>query len=58
MQVHLRSANSRDFPDLDRCTNLKTQGRLASPEEAAARVLAYLARTDFGSQPVADVNEG
>jgi len=58
MQVHLRSADARDFPDLGRCTNLKTQGQLASPDEAAARVLAYLARADFGSQPVADVNEG
>ena len=26
-----------------------------SAEEAARRVLAYLARDDFGSQPVADI---
>jgi benzil reductase ((S)-benzoin forming) len=58
MQVQLRSADARDFPDLGRCMNLKTQGQLASPDEAAARVLAYLGRADFGSQPVADVNEG
>ena len=30
---------------------------LASPDEAARRVLAYLARPDFGSQPVADVRD-
>ena len=28
-----------------------------SPEEAASRVLAYLARPDFGSQPIADVRD-
>jgi hypothetical protein len=30
---------------------------LASPEDAAARVLAYLARPDFGDKPVADVRD-
>jgi hypothetical protein len=27
---------------------------LSTPQEAAARVLAFLARKDFGSSPVAD----
>ena len=30
---------------------------LTSPQEAAARVLAYLARPDFGANPVADVRD-
>ena len=30
---------------------------LTSPGDAAARVLAYLARADFGAQPVADVRD-
>ncbi|MGH8858311.1 MAG: SDR family NAD(P)-dependent oxidoreductase, partial [Polaromonas sp.] len=36
---------------------LKSGGQLTSPEEAANRVLAYLARPDFGAQPVADVRD-
>lgn len=55
MQVHLRSASPEDFPDLARFIELKTTGALASPADAAARVLAYLAREDFGAEPVADV---
>jgi hypothetical protein len=30
---------------------------LWSPQEAASRVLAFLQRPDFGSQPIADVRE-
>jgi hypothetical protein len=36
---------------------MKQGGQLASPAVAAARVVAYLARPDFGAQPVADVRE-
>ena len=46
-----------DFPDQPRFAQLKERGLLSSPQEAAASVLAYLARVDFGSQPVADVRE-
>jgi len=55
MQVHLRSASPEDFPDLARFIELKNTGALTSPADAAARVLAYLAREDFGAEPVADV---
>lgn len=55
MQVQLRSASPEDFPDLDRFIELKNAGQLASPADAAARVLAFLARDDFGLEPVADV---
>ncbi len=57
MQVQLRGADAHKFPDVGGFISLKTQGHLTSPEAAAARVLAYLARTDYGSQPAADVRE-
>ncbi|MFD1838731.1 NAD(P)-dependent dehydrogenase, short-chain alcohol dehydrogenase family [Paracidovorax cattleyae] len=57
MQVHLRGADPGAFPDLQNFANLKANGTLASPDEAAARVLAWLARPDFGDAPVADVRE-
>ena len=55
MQVQLRGADVAHFPDRGSFEGLKTNGQLTSPEEAARRVLAYLARPDFGEQPVADV---
>ena len=57
MQVQLRGADADAFRDVGTFINLKSQGQLASPQDAAARVLAYLARPDFGSQPVADVRD-
>jgi len=57
MQTQLRSAGADLFPDRDSFASLKANGQLTSPEAAAGRVLAYLARPDFGSQPVADVRE-
>jgi NAD(P)-dependent dehydrogenase (short-subunit alcohol dehydrogenase family) len=57
MQVQLRSADAAAFPDQVNFINLKDKGQLTSPDEAAARILAYLARPDFGSQPVADVRD-
>jgi len=55
MQGQLREANAADFPDRDTFVALQRDGQLLSGEAAAARVLAFLARADFGSQPVADV---
>jgi NAD(P)-dependent dehydrogenase (short-subunit alcohol dehydrogenase family) len=57
MQSQLRGADSTTFPDRDNFMRLKGGGQLASPDEAASRVLAYLARPDFGAQPVADVRD-
>ncbi|MCD6680397.1 MAG: SDR family NAD(P)-dependent oxidoreductase [Burkholderiaceae bacterium] len=54
MQSTIRSA---DFPSIDRFRELKTQGGLISPEQAAARIVAYLERDDFGSRPVDDLRE-
>lgn len=57
MQVQLRGADPARFPDRGNFVGLKENGMLTSPEAAAARVLAWLARPDFGSQPVADVRD-
>ena len=57
MQVQLRSADPGQFPDIENFISLKNDDALLSPAAAAARVLAYLARPDFGSSPVADVRD-
>jgi NAD(P)-dependent dehydrogenase (short-subunit alcohol dehydrogenase family) len=57
MQVQLRGADRARFPEGDGFEELSTSGRLDSPEHAAAKVLAWLARPDFGSRPVADVRD-
>lgn len=54
MQAHLRVADPSKFPEQQRFAHLKQEGRLASPADAARRVLAYLEHADFGSSPVAD----
>jgi NAD(P)-dependent dehydrogenase (short-subunit alcohol dehydrogenase family) len=55
MQAQLRAADAAGFPDQARFRDLHAQGKLSTPADAAARVLAYLRRDDFGAQPVADV---
>jgi len=57
MQVQLRGASAERFPDRTRFERLKDDGMLDSPATAAAKVLRYLARADFGSNPVADVRD-
>ena len=57
MQMHLRAGDPAAFPERAHFVDLKEQGQLTSPEDAAARLLAYLARADFGANPVADVRE-
>jgi NAD(P)-dependent dehydrogenase (short-subunit alcohol dehydrogenase family) len=57
MQAQTRAADAEGFPDQPRFVEMKASGQLASSHDAAARVLAYLARPDFGAEPVADVRE-
>ncbi|MGA0569502.1 SDR family NAD(P)-dependent oxidoreductase [Variovorax sp. VNK109] len=57
MQEQLRGADADAFPDRANFVNLKTQGSLTSAEDAAARILKFLARPDFGQNPVADVRD-
>ena len=55
MQQQLRSTHQDQFPDVQRFAQLHATGSLTSPQDAAARVLAWLERSDFGTQVVADV---
>jgi benzil reductase ((S)-benzoin forming) len=57
MQTQLRSADPDGFPDQGAFIGMKTGGQLVAPADAAARVLAYLAREDFGANPVADIRD-
>ena len=57
MQSDLRAGGSVGFPDREGFVRRKASGALTTPAEAARRVLGYLARDDFGSQPVADVRD-
>jgi benzil reductase ((S)-benzoin forming) len=57
MQADLRAGDPTGFPGRATFVNLKETGALTSPTDAAARLLAYLARPDFGSKPVADVRD-
>lgn len=58
MQASLRASDASGFPDHARFVEMKRTGELADAGAAAARCLAYLARPDFGANPVADVRDG
>lgn len=55
MQVQLRSADAGKFPERATFEGLKSGGKLDSPATAAAKVLAFLARPNFGHDPIGDV---
>ncbi len=57
MQAQLRAGDPAAFPDHERFMQLKAAGQLDSPAAAAAKVLAFLARADFGDKPIADVRD-
>lgn len=57
MQVQLRGADAKAFPDRGAFVQMKSGGKLDSPAAAAAKVLAYLHRADFGGHPVGDVRD-
>jgi NAD(P)-dependent dehydrogenase (short-subunit alcohol dehydrogenase family) len=57
MQLVLRSADPARFAEQPGFAALKSSGRLDSPEQAAAKVIAFLRRGDFGTRPVADVRD-
>jgi NAD(P)-dependent dehydrogenase (short-subunit alcohol dehydrogenase family) len=57
MQVQLRGADPARFPDIGNFTGMKDKGMLSTPQDAAAKVLGFLARADFGANPVADVRD-
>jgi len=55
MQTALRTTDAARFPGRERFIQAKDSGALTSPSDAAKRVLAHLARADFGSETVSDV---
>ena len=57
MQADLRASDPARFPGQAGFVEAKESGALTSPADAAKRVLAYLARADFGTLPVADVRD-
>jgi NAD(P)-dependent dehydrogenase (short-subunit alcohol dehydrogenase family) len=57
MQVQLRGSDPSQFPDIGYFTGIKQQGVLVSPDDAAKKVIAYLARVDFGSNAVGDIRD-
>jgi NAD(P)-dependent dehydrogenase (short-subunit alcohol dehydrogenase family) len=57
MQVQLRTADRTLFPEGARFADFKSGGQLDAPGAAATKLLRYLDRADFGSNPVADVRD-
>jgi benzil reductase ((S)-benzoin forming) len=57
MQGQLRSASAEDFPDVANFIAMHDKGLLQTSEQAAEKVLAFLARSDFGANPVADIRD-
>ena len=56
MQIQLRDADPLRFPERKLFAGMFEAGQLDSPAKAAAKVLAYLARADYGHEAVASVN--
>jgi benzil reductase ((S)-benzoin forming) len=57
MQAQLRGADPQTFSERQRFVDLKTHGQLDTPEAAAAKLVAYLDRPDFGTDAVGDVRD-
>ncbi len=57
MQTHLRDSDASGFPDHARFVDMKTQGQLSTPADAARRILAYLAHPNYGNNAVADIRD-
>ncbi|MDX1801186.1 MAG: SDR family oxidoreductase [Marinobacter sp.] len=55
MQATIRDAEPGQFPKRDQFRQLKTEGRLASPEQVGHRLAAYCLSSHFGTEPVDDI---
>lgn len=55
MQVTLRAGEPGLFPDLAAFQGMKDKGQLSTPTDTARALVAYLARPDFGKEPIADI---
>lgn len=57
MQAELRGADAAHFPEQARFAQLHAGGQLSSPADCAERLLRFLGRPDYGSDPIADIRE-
>lgn len=55
MQQYIRTQPEEIFPGVKRFTSLHADGLLSTPEAAAAQVIRWLNRPDFGQEVLADV---
>lgn len=57
MQADIRGATVEQFPALDEFKAMKREGALSSPQEAGAKIAAYLVSEAFGTNPVTDLRQ-
>ncbi|MEI4486189.1 SDR family oxidoreductase [Frigidibacter sp. MR17.14] len=57
MQGTIRATPAERFSALDRFVAMKAEGALASPEAAAAAIVAHLLSEAFGTQPATDIRD-
>jgi len=57
MQVQLRGADPKQFPEQARFQDLKDAGQLQTAEATAASIVRFLLRSDFGKTVVADIRD-
>jgi benzil reductase ((S)-benzoin forming) len=57
MQATIRSTGVEQFPSRERFERLKQDGKLATPEAAAQKLIDYALDDAFGQTPTADVRE-
>jgi hypothetical protein len=57
MQAELRGTTLEKFPLRERFAEMKRSGKLATPADAAAKLIDYVLSDGFGNVPVADVRE-
>jgi NAD(P)-dependent dehydrogenase (short-subunit alcohol dehydrogenase family) len=55
MQAQIRSVDDDRFPLRERFVQMKQEGQLTSPEQAAGKFVDYLLSDAFGQTPIADV---
>lgn len=57
MQAEIRDIPAERFPLLERFQALKRDGQLATPQQAAGKLVAYLLGDAYGMQPLADLRD-
>lgn len=55
MQAEVRQTTLEQFPSMEKFQQLKQNGQLSSPDDAARILAAYVMGPEFGTSPVADI---